>query len=61
MPQAIQDLTLVNPMRYFLVIVRGTFLQDLPPALVYANLWPMMVIAAVTLTGAAWLFRHRLD
>ncbi len=61
MPPLIQDLTLVNPMRYFLVIVRGTFLQDLPPALILARLWPMMVIAAVTLAGAAWLFRHRLD
>ena len=48
-------------MRFFLVIVRGTFLQDLPSPLVFADLWPMMVIAAVTLTGAAWLFRHRLD
>jgi len=61
MPEAIQRLTFANPMRFFLVIVRGTFLQDLPPPLVFANLWPMMVIAAVTLTGAAWLFRHRLD
>ncbi len=61
MPPVIQDLTLVNPMRYFLIIVRGTFLEDLPSALIFARLWPMMVIAAVTLTGAAWLFRHRLD
>ena len=61
MPPVIQDLTLVNPMRYFLIIVRGTFLEGLPPALILAHLWPMMVIAAVTLTGAAWLFRHRLD
>jgi hypothetical protein len=25
------------------------------------QLWPMAVIAAVTLTMAAWLFRHRLN
>ncbi len=61
MPAVIQDLTLVNPMRYFLIIVRGTFLEGLPPALILARLWPMMMIAAVSLTGAAWLFRHRLD
>jgi ABC-2 type transport system permease protein len=61
MPPLIQDLTLVNPMRYFLIIVRGTFLQDLPPSLIIAHLWPMIVIAAVTLTGAAWLFRRRLS
>ncbi len=61
MPPIIQDLTLINPMRYFLVIVRGIFLQDLPAALVYERLWPMAIIAAVSLTGAAWLFRHRME
>lgn len=60
MPPIIQDLTLVNPMRYFLVIVRGTFLEGLPAELVYARLWPMALIAVVTLTGAAWMFRRRL-
>jgi drug efflux transport system permease protein len=60
MPPIIQDLTLANPMRYFLIIVRGTFLEGLPAELVYGHLWPMAVIAAVTLTGASWMFRHRL-
>ena len=60
MPPLIQDLTLINPMRYFLIIVRGTFLEGLPAALVYERLWPMAVIAATTLAGASWMFRHRL-
>lgn len=60
MPPIIQDLTLVNPMRYFLVIVRGTFLEGLPADLIYKRLWPMALIALVTLTGAAWMFRHRM-
>jgi ABC-2 type transport system permease protein len=58
MPAFIQDVTLLNPMRYFLVIVRGIFLEDLPAQIVYAQLWPMALIALVTLTGAAWLFRR---
>ncbi|SME96743.1 ABC-2 type transport system permease protein [Tistlia consotensis] len=61
MPPLIQDLTLVNPMRYFLIIVRGTFLEGLSAGLVLERLWPMAVIAAVSLSGAAWLFRHRLQ
>jgi ABC-2 type transport system permease protein len=61
MPPVIQDLTLVNPMRHFLVIVRGTFLEGLPADLVYGRLWPMAAIAAVTLTGASWMFRHRME
>jgi drug efflux transport system permease protein len=61
MPPLIQDITLVNPMRYFLVIVRGTFLEGLPAAFAVGLIWPMAVIAVVTLAGAAWMFRHRLS
>lgn len=60
MPDWVQTLTHVNPMRYFLVISRGIFLKDLPAEAVFAQLWPMAVIAAVNLTVAAWLFRKRL-
>ena len=59
MPWAIQQITLVNPMRYFLVIVRGVFLEGLHFELIAANLWPMALIAALTLTGAALLFRRQ--
>lgn len=61
MPEAIQHLTLVNPMRYFLVIVRGIFLEGLSADLVFAQIWPMIAIGAVTLAGAAFMFRHRLN
>jgi ABC-2 type transport system permease protein len=61
MPPAIQYLTLVNPMRHFLIIVRGTFLQGMPAELVLPHLWPMAGIALVTLAGASWLFRHRIS
>ncbi|MHB8266427.1 MAG: ABC transporter permease, partial [Acidithiobacillus ferrivorans] len=27
MPELVQDLTYINPMRYFLMIVRGVFLE----------------------------------
>jgi ABC-2 type transport system permease protein len=48
-------------MRYFLVIVRGTFLEGLPAVYVVHLIWPMAAIAAVTLAGAAWMFRHRMS
>jgi len=60
MPPIIQGVTLFDPMRYFLVIVRGIFLEGLPPEYVYQHLWPMALIAVFTLSGAAWLFRRRL-
>jgi ABC-2 type transport system permease protein len=61
MPPLIQDLTLINPMRYFLIIVRGTFLEGMPAGLVFDQIWPMAAIAALTLPFAAWMFRRRMQ
>lgn len=59
MPEVIQWLTYLDPMRYFLVIVRGIFLQDVGMDVVWSQIWPMAIIAMVTLSMAGWLFRHR--
>jgi len=60
MPVALQYLTLLNPLRYFLVILRGVFLQGSSVAILWPQYWPMAVIGLVSLTLAAWLFRHRM-
>ena len=59
MPDWLQTLTLVNPIRHFVVISKGVFLKDLPADVIAAHLWPLTLIAAVTLSAAAWLFRHK--
>jgi ABC-2 type transport system permease protein len=61
MPAWLQPVTLVNPPRYFLVIVNGVFLGDLPIGEVVKNAVPLALIAAGTLGAAAWLFRRRLE
>lgn len=61
MPQWLQLMTYANPLRYFLVIVRGVFLKDIPISEVVAETWPMAAIACITLPVAAWLFRSRLE
>jgi ABC-2 type transport system permease protein len=61
MPEAVQYLTLVNPMRYLMVILRGVFLEGDSYALLFDQYWPMAIIAVVTLSLAGWLFRHRLN
>jgi ABC-2 type transport system permease protein len=61
MPDWLAPLTLVDPMRYFVVISRGVFLKAMPAAEVMHNLWPMAAIAGVTLSAAAWLFGRRLQ
>ena len=61
MPAWCQALTYVNPIRYMIALSRGVFLQDLTWALAWHLLWPMMVIAAATLSYATWLFAHKLQ
>jgi ABC-2 type transport system permease protein len=60
MPAAVQAITLVNPLRYFMVVLRGVFLEDMPPDLLFHQFWPMAVIGVATLSLAGWLFRHRI-
>jgi len=50
MPVVVQWLTYLNPLRYYLVIIRGVFLKGLGPQL----LWPQMLALAVL--GGAMLF-----
>jgi len=60
MPQVVQHLTLFNPMRYFMVILRGVFLEGDSYGLLLNQYWPMAMIAVVALSLAAWLFRNRM-
>lgn len=60
MPTWVQVLTLINPMRYFLVIVRGVFLEGAGLSQIASQLWPMAVIGLVALATAGWLFRSRV-
>jgi ABC-2 type transport system permease protein len=61
MPNWLQPITVVNPMRYFLVIVKGIFLKDIPLSEVLRQTLPLFAIAVVTLGAASWLFRRRLE
>ena len=60
MPQWLQTLTWINPLRHFIVIVKGVFLKDMGLTAVLANVWPLAVIATVTLTLADIAFRKRM-
>ncbi|MEK1888987.1 MAG: ABC transporter permease, partial [Phyllobacterium sp.] len=61
MPEWLQPVTLINPLRYFLVVVKGVFLKDVGLMEVARQTVPLVLIAASTLTAAAWLFRRRLE
>ena len=60
MPVWLQYLDWLNPLQHFIVIVKGVFLKDIGVAALLRALWPLLVIATVTLTAANWMFRRRL-
>lgn len=60
MPHWLQYITYANPARYFLKVSRELFLKATPAHIILLQLWPMMLIAFVTLTGSAFFFRRRL-
>lgn len=61
MPPIIQDFTLINPLRYAIDLVHRVYLQGAGLDQLWPDLWPMAIIAAVTLTAAAWMFRNRIE
>ena len=61
MPEWLQTLTLANPLRYYVAIIKGVFLKGMPATIVLQLLWPLAVIAVVTLSASSWLFRHRVE
>ncbi len=60
MPDWLQWLTQTNPVTHFIIICKGVFLKDVPPSVILRHTWPMALIAAVTLSAGAWLFRRRV-
>lgn len=60
MPLWLQWLDWFNPVRHFVVIVKGIFIKDLTALMVWHSLWPLLIIATVTLAAADWMFRRRI-
>ncbi|MCI5077669.1 ABC transporter permease [Oricola sp.] len=61
MPDVFQWLTLIDPLRYALDITRRVYLEGATLGQLVGDLWPMILISAVTLPIAAWMFRNRLS
>ena len=61
MPGWLQAATAVNPLRYVVTALRRIFLEGAALPDIWPQVWPLLLIAAVTLPPAAWLFRHRTE
>jgi ABC-2 type transport system permease protein len=61
MPPAVQYFTAINPLRYAIDITRRVYLEGTGLYLLWPDLWPLALIATLTLAAASWMFNHRMQ
>jgi len=61
MPLPVQFLTYLNPIRYFMEIVRGVFLKGTGIAVLWPQMAALLVLGSLILTLSSLRFRKRLD
>jgi ABC-2 type transport system permease protein len=60
MPVAIQYLTYLNPLRYYIVILRGIFLKGVGIGILYPQMLVLLVIGLAVITMSSLRFRRSL-
>jgi len=60
MPEVVQWLTYANPLRYFLVIIRGVFLKGIGAEVLWPELIALLVLGTLVMTFAVTRFRKTL-
>ena len=50
-----------NPLTYFFNLMRGLFLKNIDYATIWDNIWPLLLIAVITLSFAGWFFNKKIN
>ncbi len=61
MPVYLQKFAYINPLTYFFRLMKGIYLKDFPIENIWMNIWPLLIIAFLTLSFAGWFFNKKLD
>jgi len=61
MPHPIQWFTFLNPLRYFMVIIRSIFLKGVGLEVLWIQLLPLLVMGILVITLSAMRFRKSLE
>jgi len=61
MPAVLQWFTYINPLRYYLIVIRGTFLKGIGVSILWPDLLGMAALAAGLLTISILRFRKSLE
>lgn len=60
MPQVIQWLTFINPLRYFMVVIRSIFLKGIGIEILWVQLVPLLIIGLAVIIFSTLKFRKSL-
>ncbi|MFA7165560.1 MAG: ABC transporter permease [Desulfoplanes sp.] len=60
-PLWLRWLAYLNPLHYMISLTRAIFLENPDAAGVMHMIWPLLPIGLITLTGATWMFRKRME
>lgn len=61
MPGVIQYVTYINPLRYFIVIVREVFLKGAGPDILWPQLIPIALMGIFYIALSSFLFKKKID
>jgi drug efflux transport system permease protein len=61
MPTSVQWLTYLNPIRYFMEIIRGIFLRGTGPSILWPQMAALAVFGVAIFSSSALRFRKKLD
>ncbi|GAB4236556.1 MAG: ABC transporter permease [Chlamydiales bacterium] len=60
MPEWLQKISVINPLKYFIVISRGICMKGIPWSDVWRNIYPMILIGSVNMLTCVYFFRSRV-
>jgi ABC-2 type transport system permease protein len=60
MPKFMQWITILDPLKYFLIVIRGVCFKAMPPGEIWKNIGPMVLIALSTLSISMLFFRKQI-
>jgi ABC-2 type transport system permease protein len=60
MPRLLQYFTMINPLRYAIDMAQRVYLEGVGLDKLVGDLWPLAIIAVLTLSTASYMFRRQL-
>ncbi len=61
MPLWLQEFTVINPLKHFLIIIKGVLLKNVPFDVVLEHTIPIAVFAVISLSVSTRMFKQRLE